>query len=364
MLTFNPSRLRVARKRRLLNKTRFAEAIGVDLRTVTGYERGEYEPASGTLALIARTLRFPIGFFAGDDLHEPSPATASFRSLARMSAANREAALASGALAFLLNDWIETRFTLPACDVPDLRQETPDAAAMALRQQWGLGERPVRNMVHLLEAKGIRVFTMFEDTMEVDAFSLWRATTPFVFLNTMKSAERSRFDAAHELGHLVLHRHAGAPQGREAEHEANRFASSFLMPRGSVFAVAPILPSLDRLIELKRQWIVSVGALAYRLHALGLLTDWHYTRLCIEISERGLRTKEPQPAQREMSLVLPKVFAAFRAEGTTLNDIADALQIEPEEIDKLVFRLMLVSLQGRTSTGMGSARRASLQVVK
>jgi Zn-dependent peptidase ImmA (M78 family)/DNA-binding XRE family transcriptional regulator len=364
MSTFNPSRLRVARKRRLLNKTRFAKAIGVDVRTITGYERGEYEPSSATLALIAETLRFPVGFFAGDDLHEPVPATASFRSLARMSAANREAALASGALAFLLNDWIEKRLTLPAPDVPDLREEDPDAAAMALRQQWGLGERPVRNMVHLLEAKGVRVFTLFEDTTEVDAFSLWRATTPFVFLNTMKSAERSRFDAAHELGHLVLHRHAGAPQGREAEHEANRFASAFLMPRGSVFAVAPVFPSLDRLVVLKRQWIVSVGAIAYRLHALGLLTDWHYTRLCIEISERGFRTKEPQPAQREMSQILPKVFAAFREEGTTLRDVAEAIQIEPEEVDKLVFGLMLVSLQGRASAGTGSPRRASLQLVE
>jgi Zn-dependent peptidase ImmA (M78 family)/DNA-binding XRE family transcriptional regulator len=364
MPAFNPSRLRVARKRRLLNKTRFAEAIGVDLRTVTGYERGEYEPASGTLALIARTLRFPVGFFGGGDLHEPSSATASFRSLARMSAANREAALAAGALAFLLIDWIERRFTLPASDLPELREEDPEAAAMTLRQHWGLGERPIRNMVHLLEAKGVRVFSMFEDTAEVDAFSLWRATTPFVFLNTMKSAERSRFDAAHELGHLVLHRHAGAPQGREAEQEANRFASAFLMPRGSVFAVAPVFPSLDRLIELKRQWIVSVAAIAYRLHALGLLTDWHYTRLCIEIGERGFRTKEPKPAQREMSQILPKVFAAFREDGITLVDVAEALQIEPEEIDKLVFRLMLVSLQGGAPISMGSTRRASLQVVK
>jgi Zn-dependent peptidase ImmA (M78 family)/DNA-binding XRE family transcriptional regulator len=364
MPTFNPSRLRVARKRRLLNKTKFAAAIDVDVRTVTGYERGEYEPSPATLALIAKTLRFPAGFFAGDDLHEPVPATASFRSLARMSAANREAALASGALAFLLNDWIERRFTLPAPDVPDLREEDPDAAAMALRQQWGLGERPIRNVVHLLEAKGIRVFTLFEDTTEVDAFSLWRAATPFVFLNTMKSAERSRFDAAHELGHLVLHRHAGAPQGREAEHEANRFASAFLMPRGSVLAVAPVFPNLDRLVELKRQWIVSVGAIAYRLHALRLLTDWHYTRLCIEISERGFRTKEPQPAQREMSQVLPKVFAAFREEGTTLGDVADALQIDPEEIDKLVFRLMLIGLQGHSSMATISSRRAVLQVVK
>ncbi|MEK2654790.1 ImmA/IrrE family metallo-endopeptidase [Pseudomonas aeruginosa] len=49
---------------------------------------------------------------------------------------------------------------------------------------------------------------MAEETSQVNAFSCWRrGVTPFVFLNTQKSAEASRFDAAHELGHLVLHRH-------------------------------------------------------------------------------------------------------------------------------------------------------------
>jgi len=147
-----------------------------------------------------------MGWFSGSELHQPSSQTASFRSQARMAASTRDAALASGALAFLLNDWLEERFSLPSPDLPDLREEEPEAAAITLRQHWGLGERPIKNMVHLLESKGVRVFSMAEDTTEVDAFSLWRETTPFVFLNTMKSAERSRFDAAHELGHLVLHR--------------------------------------------------------------------------------------------------------------------------------------------------------------
>jgi hypothetical protein len=64
-----------------------------------------------------------------------------------------------------------------------------------------------------------------------------------------------------------------------------------------------------------------------------------------------------------MSQILPKVFAAFREEGTTLRDVAEAIQIEPEEVDKLVFGLMLVSLQGRASAGTGSPRRASFQLV-
>jgi hypothetical protein len=47
---------------------------------------------------------------------------------------------------------------------------------------------------------------------------------------------RGRFDAAHELGHLVMHGHERPLPGPEAEREANQFASAFLMPRADVVA--------------------------------------------------------------------------------------------------------------------------------
>jgi len=79
----------------------------------------------------------------------------------------------------------------------------PEEAAVTLRRLWGLGNAPIPNMIHLLESKGIRVFSLAEETREVDAFCTWYESKPFTFLNTIKSAERSRFEAAHELGHLM-----------------------------------------------------------------------------------------------------------------------------------------------------------------
>jgi len=69
-----------------------------------------------------------------------------------------------------------------------------------LRRLWGLGELPIKNIIHLLEAKGIRVFSLSIDSAQVDAFSMWHVNRPFVFLNTKKSCEHSRFDVAHKLG--------------------------------------------------------------------------------------------------------------------------------------------------------------------
>jgi len=41
------------------------------------------------------------------------------------------------------------------------------------------------------------------------------------------------------------------------------------MPRSMVLAVAPRFTTVDRLIELKKIWNVSVAALAYRMHTAG-----------------------------------------------------------------------------------------------
>jgi Zn-dependent peptidase ImmA (M78 family)/DNA-binding XRE family transcriptional regulator len=360
---FNPTRLTWARRRRGLTKTRLAASIGVELRSVSAYETGEFSPEPGRLATIARSLNFPQAFFFGDDIEEPAIDTASFRSLSKMTASQRDTALGSGAVAMLLNEWIETRFDLPPPELPDLgRDASPETAAAAVRRAWQLGELPIKNMVHLLESKGVRVYSLAIDAAEVDAFSMWRRDRPFVFLNTLKSAEDGRFDAAHELGHLVLHRHA-APNGQEAEQDANAFASSLLMPPASVRAHAPRFATIDNLIRLKKVWGVSLAAMTYRLHKLDLLSEWHYRKLYIEISSRGFRKKEPDGVPREISQVLQKVFAALRKEGVSKEEVAKALCVHPKDIDELVFGLALTSLYGIPNSGGRSRPRPPLRLV-
>lgn len=361
-LLFNPSRLTLARKRRGLTMIKLAAAVDVEPRSISAYEKGEFGPEADRLTLLSRVLRFPEAFFFGDDLDEPTPDIASFRALSKMTARQRDTALGAGAIALMLNNWIETRFELPSPDLPDLRERGPEAAAGALREAWGMGELPIKNVVHLLESKGVRVFSLSLDAAEVDAFSMWHQSTPFVFLNTKKSAEHSRFDAAHELGHLVLHRH-GSPQGREAEWEANAFASAFLMPRATVLANAPRLATVDHLIKLKKYWTVSVAALAYRLHTVGVLSDWHYQSIYIEISKRGYRSRELEEAPRETSQLLPKVFGALRDENVSKGDIASELKVPAEELEQLVFGLTLTGLSNSGGNGSTSRKPPRLSVV-
>jgi Zn-dependent peptidase ImmA (M78 family)/DNA-binding XRE family transcriptional regulator len=354
---FSGQRLSLARQRAGLSKKGFAEAIGAHPRTIMRWEADDRQPGEEELENLAKVLGFPVEFFDGSEIDVADANAASFRSMSSMTARERDGALASGSLGFLAFDWIETQFNLPDPDLEDLRYETPEGAARALREAWLIGERPISNMIGLLEAKGVRICSLAEEVRSVDAFSMWRRNKPYVFLNSFKSSEHQRFDAAHELGHLVLHRH-GAPRGREAEDEANRFASAFLMPAADVRAHLPIVYGLSSLVRAKRRWKVSVAALNYRVHRLRLTTEWEYRGLCIEIQKAGYRTKEPEGIERETSQVWAQVFEDLRARGMSKIELAQALAIPPNEIDNLVFGLVsMLPLEGGASgTGQGIGR--------
>jgi Zn-dependent peptidase ImmA (M78 family)/DNA-binding XRE family transcriptional regulator len=361
---FNPSRLTLVRERKGLSKGELAKLIDVDLRTIVAYESGQFSPSPEALRRIERELGFPADFFCGEDLERPLPDAASFRSFSRLKPTRRDMALAQGAIALYLNRWLETKFELPDADLPDLsRERSPEEAAVAVRQIWGIGELPIRNVVHLLEAKGIRVFSLAIDTREVDAFSMWRENTPFVFLNNNKSSERSRYDAAHELGHLLLHRHA-SPQGREAEREADVFAGAFLMPKASVIARTRRIHGINDLVQQKRLWNVSVAALNYRLHEVGMLTDWEYRTLSIQIAKRGYRTYEPDQSPRETSQMLPVMFNALSEEGVPRWQIARSLRLPQSEIEQLMFGLTMTRIEGSGRTSSASYVRPALTLVK
>ncbi|MDQ2947551.1 MAG: helix-turn-helix transcriptional regulator, partial [Acidobacteriota bacterium] len=109
----NPTRLALARKRRGFKKTKLAELSKVDLRAVSAFEAGEYPPSAETLARMASVLRFPLEFFCGEDLDEPSLDTGSFRSMSKMTAPQRDMALSQAALGLHFMGWLEDRFELP-----------------------------------------------------------------------------------------------------------------------------------------------------------------------------------------------------------------------------------------------------------
>lgn len=355
-LQLNPQRLKIARERRGFTKTELAKLLGITSRTLSNYESNipeasgdksiiEFERDTGNIEKLANILGYPTSFFTiEDELTEIKTDMVSFRSLSRLSAKKRDAALAVGSLAMEFENWLSQKFNLPKIDIPDF--DYPDSiepaiAARRLREYWGIGEKSISNMVHLLEAKGIRVYSLTQNCLEVDAYSYWLDNKAFIFLNNQKTPERSRFDAAHELGHLVLHRNisTNGEKSKEAEQEANQFASEFLMPERSVKAVVPYQPSLSQLIKLKANWNVSLAALVKRVGDLKLATEWHYRQLQIELGKRGFRTIEPDGlVKRETSIIIDKIVEHLKQKKINRKSIEEETKLPLSDLSEITFK--------------------------
>ncbi|MBB5906959.1 helix-turn-helix domain-containing protein [Actinoalloteichus hymeniacidonis] len=349
------SRISLARRRRGLTAAELARKVGVSAQSVSNYERDRQRPTVATVHGLADALGFPAEFFFRPEVAELPGAAVSFRAPSKLPGRLRGAALGAGQLATEISGWLDIRFALPITGLPSLHRPDPETAAEMVRAEWGLGHAPAPNMVHLLESRGVRVFSVPGECAEVDAFSFWQGERPFVFLSTAKSPERCRFDAAHELGHLVLHAGAPALDGPSAESEANAFAAAFLLPRADVLARVSRGPLVDQVVEYRSRWRVSALALTYRLHDLELLSDWQYRTVCGELSRRGFRRDEPGGVPREGSQLLAKAFRALREHGSGPQEIAAALAIDMEELNSLVFGLVVTAVSTEGTSRMNGA---------
>ncbi|EHK0840695.1 TPA: ImmA/IrrE family metallo-endopeptidase [Vibrio parahaemolyticus] len=372
---FNPLRLKQARERRKLTKKALADLVGVSSKTVSIYESDQplFEPQEETVLNFAKCLGYPSEFFYKETNETIDADSISFRAVTKLSSKLKLATEAASINAFEISEWIDSKFTkLPSVNLPDYSHDNrhdSEVAAMELRELWGLGELSIKNMVHLLESKGIRVFSLSEDCREVDAFSFWKGERPFVVLNQFKTPERSRFDAAHELAHLVLHKHGSQNKGREAELEADKFASAFLMPKGSVLArVRPNAnATLSDIITLKKNWNVSAMAMIRRLFDLNCLTEWQYRQLTIQATKQGFRTSEPNGLEkREQSLLLEKIFSSLKDKGYRRADILNELSLPLDEISSLTFGNTFFSLSvvSQNETVQHNRKIAQLCLVK
>lgn len=347
---FNPDRLLLATKLRQTTVGALSEATGVSRRSISSYLSGDATPSPKTVESLGEVLRLPTSFFHGETWEMLSTESISFRSLSRMKASDRDAVRAYGTLAIQVSRWIDSQYALPAPALPDLSQEdNSELAATYVRHYWGWGHQPIPNMVHLLEKYGVRVYSLAIETDDVDASSTWDNGVPFIFLNPRKSAERGRFDVAHELAHLLLHRHGGL-RAKSVEREADAFASAFLMPGEAIRAAIGPHPSLETLIKKKKVWGVSIAALAHRCHRLGLLTEWEYRSMAVEIASKGYRKVEPESIRRESSQVLGKLLPLLYEDGESRSSIAAHLSVTTRDIDTIMHGLTMTAVDGTPGT--------------
>ena len=338
--TFTASRLVLARERRGLTRKELAARVRVTPDAITKYEQESCAPSPETLQRCSFALGFPIGWFTAPEVSLLDPQSLSFRARRSMSAGLRGKATRAGDLAVsVVLPELRRRFNLPVVALPDLSQFAPEEAAVLLRHEWRLGQGPISNMVHLLETKGVGVFWLNEDEPCLDAWSLWHDQWPIVMFNARGLAGcRARFDAAHELGHLVLHRGEAVLEGMEVESQANRFAAAFLLPEDQFRAECPRYPILQGFFPLKKRWGVSLAAMVMRCKQIGVFSEWNARRAFQDIASRGWKTQEPEEIAiaRETSRLQAMIGDRLRAKKVDEAQLARELHLVKADLLELM----------------------------
>jgi Zn-dependent peptidase ImmA (M78 family)/transcriptional regulator with XRE-family HTH domain len=338
--TFSGPRLGIARRMARLPRTELAARVGISPAAVTQLERDLIRPTTAVAAELCIALGVPRTFLLHAVSPQPIPASsAHFRSLRSTPAMSRDQALAFAELSLEVLAAIEDYVDLPEVSLPALDatgRDSPEglaAAADQAREGLGVAAGPVPHVVRLLEAHGVFVLRLPDDLVDrrVDAFSTAAARRPVILLSPMKDEKaRSRFDCAHELGHLLLH-HDAEPGSKVIENQAHAFAAAFLTPAEQIAEDLPRRLDWPAFHGAKRRWGVSLKALVYRAHSLKLINDAAYRRANVQLAAWG--NPEPGPlGPLESPSILGTAIAMLGDIGVTMDDIADHRSLPAERV--------------------------------
>lgn len=303
---FNGERLKAARRFNKLTLAELAEKVNVSKQMLSKYEKDLSQPSPEVIMQLESSLGFPRKFFYEKNIYSNSIGNTYFRSLSKATKKDIEAQKLRvdflEPIFKLIDDYIE----LPNVNIPSFNVDIDaEEAAKKLREEWDLGNGPIKNIVELLEINGFVVSTSKMNIQEIDAYTQTRKINNrnvyFVILGNDKGSYfRRQFDGAHELGHAVLHEPnldistLSSEQEKQIEAEANQFASAFLLPEETFTRDVSIMPTnLEHYLFLKKKWHVSVGAMVRRAYSLNIITSAQYTTLQRKMSAKGWRIIEP-----------------------------------------------------------------------
>lgn len=344
-------RFKAAQRLRGLSLSETAQRLDIKQPTLRKYLQEERTLPSDFWTNASNAFDVPEAFFRQrHDDYQFDVSDINFRARARIKAAYSNSTIEYIKLAVAINSYFSKRIrNLPTFKVIDdynidpCSEDAAEVAALRVRSEWGLGVQPVKNIVSLMELKGIRTFSLPLNVREVDALSISIDGQPFVLLDTQKSAERTRFDAAHELAHIFLHIYDTKPPHQDTDYkkresEADRFASCFLMPTKSFLELAPKNMSIENMLKYKEYWRVSLQSINYRSHKLSLISDWVYRSNCMKINSMGFHIKEPRPTNPDLSVLHLKMLKILdEAGGFSVGQMLDEIGISKNDFDNLTF---------------------------
>lgn len=292
MKTQFAQRITTARKMAGLSMDELALLSGLSKNAISRYEKGVMQPDSSNLIKLAKAMNVKVDYFfkkSTVNLQEVA-----FRKKAKLSIKTIDS------IKYRVIDRVEryleledillvnNDFVNPIADIKIEKIADAEIAAGKLRHVWDLGLNPISSVIEMLEDNFIKVVEV-DEPLDFDGLSSFvDDKIPVVVVNRNFPVERKRFTLLHELGHLLLSFNQNLTE-KEIENACNRFAGAILIPQSKM--IAEFGPSrkgfyLQELIEIQKEWGISIQAFIYRAKDLEIITQSKFSSFFFD-----LRTK-------------------------------------------------------------------------
>lgn len=292
------SRLRDAREAlgyptRVVARELTRRGFPVSHATVANYESGRTVPGIPTIQALASFYDKPVEWFLGSG---PALRGVRYRCLKAVKLSEKRAFEGETA------GWFQAYIELESAVEASLRSQLSvnrtheSGAELAERVRGLLGLsplQPVPSVIQVLERFGVRAIQIWSEA-RIDALAAHFGDMPIVALNATLSNDRLRFDAGHELWHVL----AGECDedidlsDKELDGPAHEFASHLLLT-DEALREAFVGSSMVRLVQFKERYGISLAAMIYRARSAGIIRETLYERLWREFSRLGWRKQEP-----------------------------------------------------------------------
>ncbi len=319
MNEFNPARIELARQYRGWTKKELACRCGLTPTYIGRLIAGtDVSPTESSVAKIAYATSLPLSFFMlGDDGVDRS----------RLAFRRRKGITKN------LDNRICAEFEMLAGTVSKVRSmaEVPDETAGWLDElaptsdPQSLGVRriaantramlglpatgPVRNVIRSVERRGVVVAPLAVDVGDAVSDGVtYPGRTLIGYFPKDKPGDRLRFTIAHELGHLVLHRHRRPADVNLMECEANEFAGEFLFPEADARAALSPGMMLEDYRYVKSGWGISIAASVRRALDLDIIDHDKYKSLYVRMAQRRWTKHEPVEVKPEHPVLLSQML--------------------------------------------------------
>lgn len=302
--SFNGARLKLARQYNAMTIGDVAQALNVSNQSISQFENNKAKPKGENIFLLSSLLGFPIDFFYEKDEIELTGENTYFRSLSTTSKKDRNAQVERVKLFAKIYEAIQKFIRFPEFDLEFQECIEPEDLAKYVREKWELGDKPIYNIVDVMEKHGIIISNAFEKNKDIDAYSrveiLDGKSVPIVVLGYETNIFRQQFNAAHELGHILTDGmfeldELSKAEYRDMEKYMNRFAGALLVPKEMLLQdlVGSCKTDIRYYLELKKKYRVSAQALIVRASQIEAISANQYQYLMKQISRNNYRKKEP-----------------------------------------------------------------------